>query len=187
MEEDNLGAGRLEAINRGSDGGEQLADLDLLRLLGEQLLVDQSALLNRLMPLLEPSEVQRLALRHPLLQLRGATAALERQRSVKRCRHLLAAWSGQRLETLERCIARLLEQEAGGVEGSTGLDGPEAASAASIDPLADMEQRIEALFAELNGDALRFQQLYYAERRYLEDLDKRRRTGYEEVLAQPAI
>jgi DNA primase len=50
-----------------------------------------------------------------------------------------------------------------------------------------MEQRIEALFAELNGDALRFQQLYYAERRYLEDLDKRRRTGYEEVLAQPAI
>jgi len=188
LEEDNLGAGRLEAINRGSDGGEQLADLDLLRLLGEQLLVDQSALLNRLMPLLEPSEVQRLALRHPLLQLRGATAALERQRSVKRCRHLLAAWSGQRLETLERCIARLLEQEAGaGVEGSTGLDGPEAASAASIDPLADMEQRIEALFAELNGDALRFQQLYYAERRYLEDLDKRRRTGYEEVLAQPAI
>jgi DNA primase len=189
LEEDNLGAGRLEAINRGSDGGEQLADLDLLRLLGEQLLVDQSALLNRLMPLLEPSEVQRLALRHPLLQLRGATAALERQRSVKRCRHLLAAWSSQRLETLERCIARLLEQEAGaaGVDFSTGVDGPNAASAASIDPLADMEQRIEALFAELNGDALRFQQLYYAERRYLEDLDKRRRAGYEEVLAQPAI
>jgi hypothetical protein len=102
--------------------------------------------------------------------------------------HLLAAWSGQRLETLERCIARLLEQEAGaGVDGSTGLDGPDTASAANIDPLADMEQRIEALFAELNGDALRFQQLYYAERRYLEDLDKRRRTGYEEVLAQPAI
>ena len=160
----------------------------MLRLLGEQLLVDQSALINRLMPLLEPSEVQRLALRHPLLQLRGATAALERQRSVKRCRHLLAAWSSPRLETLERCIARLLEQEAGaGVEGSAGIDGPDAPGAVSIDPLADMEQRIEALFAELNGDALRFQQLYYAERRYLEDLDKRRRAGYEEVLAQPAI
>jgi DNA primase len=77
-----------------------------------------------------------------------------------------------------------LEQEAGaaGVEGAAGVNGPDAACAASIDPLADMEQRIEALFAELNGDALRFQQLYYAERRYLEDLDKRRRTGYEEVM-----
>jgi hypothetical protein len=93
------------------------------------------------------------------------------------------------LATAESCrVYRLLEKEAGaGVEGSTGVDGPDAVSAASIDPLADMEQRIEALFAELNGDALRFQQLYYAERRYLEDLDKRRRAGYEEVLAQPAI
>ena len=63
------------------------------------------------MPLLEPNELQLMGLAQPLLQLRGATAALERQRSLKRCRHLLDAWSSQRLETLERCIALLLEEE----------------------------------------------------------------------------
>ena len=165
LEEDNLGIGRLEAICRGQDPGHDLADLDLPRLLSDQLLVEQSQLLSRLTPLLEPGELQRLGLGQPLLQLRGATAALERQRSLKRCRHLLDAWSGQRLETLERCIARLLEEDPEGQDGH------------------DMELRIEALFAELNSDALRFQELYYAERRYLEALDARRRAGYSEVLA----
>ena len=49
-----------------------------------------------------------------------------------------------------------------------------------------MEVRIEALFAELNGDALRFQALYYNERKHLEHLDFQRRAAYGEVLAQPA-
>ncbi|MEB3323268.1 MAG: DNA primase, partial [Synechococcaceae cyanobacterium] len=35
LEEDNLGAGRLEAVSRGADPGHDLADLDLPRLLGE--------------------------------------------------------------------------------------------------------------------------------------------------------
>ena len=191
LEEDNLGVGRLEAINRGSDPGHELADLDLPRLLGDQLLMAQAEgapgggeLLNRLTPLLEPSDVQRLTLANPLLQLRGAGAALERQRSVKRCRHLLSAWSSQRLETLERCIARLLEDSA--ADGS-----------ASADPLPsaglDMESRIEAMFADLNSDALRFQELYYNERQHIAHLDAQRRAGFEEVLAvrrdddQPAL
>jgi DNA primase len=42
----------------------------------------------------------------------------------------------------------------------------------------DMETRIEALFAELNADALQFQELYYGERRYLEQLDAQRCAGY---------
>ena len=173
LEEVNLGAGRLEAVNRGTELGHELADLDLPRLLGEQLLVEQSALLTRLTPLLEPSEVQRLGLAQPLLQLRGATAALERQRCVKRCRHLLDAWSSQRLQTLEHCIARLLEPEV-------------PAEPAAPDSGGDMEHRIDALFAELNADALRFQELYYGERRYLADLDQRRRAGYEELVVPAA-
>jgi DNA primase len=178
LEEDNLGAGRLEAINRGTDPGHDLADLELPRLLPDQLVVEQSALLTRLTPLLEPSEVQRLALAQPLLQLRGVTAALERQKCLKRCRHLLDAWSGQRLETLERCIARLLERDA---------PAPAAASA-DLEPVAvDMEGRIEALFRQLNADALRFQELYYGERRYLEALDGHRRAGYGELAAQPEV
>ena len=175
LEEDNLGVGRMEAINRGNDPGDDLGDLDLPRLLSDQLLVEQSALLTRLTPLLEPNELQLMGLAQPLLQLRGATAALERQRSLKRCRHLLDAWSSQRLETLERCIALLLEEERREAD----------ASASGLAPVSDMESRIESLFTDLNGDALRFQDLYYNERRYLTELDSRRCAGYEEVVQQP--
>ncbi|MEI8250026.1 MAG: DNA primase [Synechococcus sp. ELA057] len=175
LEEDNLGAGRLEAINRGEDAGEDLADLDLPRLLGDRLLIEDGSLLNRLTPLLQPTDVQRLALEQPLLLLRGALALRARLATEKRCRHLLDAWSSQRLRTLEHCISHLLQLEQG--------DG--AATAATA-PLLDAEARIEALFAELNGDALRFQEAYYSERRYLADLDQRRCAAYEEVLAQAA-
>ena len=178
LEEDNLGVGRLEAINRGVDPGVELADLDLPRLLSDQLLLSDSEapsdLPTRLTPLLEPSEVQRLALANPLLQLRGTTAALERQRSLKRCRHLLNAWSAQRLETLERCIARLLEE---------GRSAPaEPAESALPQPAAlDMETRIDAMFADLNSDALRFQELYYNERQHIAFLDEQRRAGFDEL------
>jgi len=167
LEEDNLGVGRLEAVNRGTDPGHDLADLDLPRLLSDQLLMAQPDLLGRLTPLLEPSDVQRLSLQNPQLQLRGATAALERQRSLKRCRHLLNAWGTQRLETLERCIARLLQEDT--ATAPAGLD---------------METRIDAMFAELNSDALRFQELYYNERQHISHLDDQRRAGYEDVLRE---
>jgi DNA primase len=179
LEEDNLGVGRLEAINRGVDPGVELADLELPRLLSDLLLLSDSEapsdLPTRLTPLLEPSEVQRLALANPLLQLRGTTAALERQRSLKRCRHLLNAWSSQRLETLERCIARLLEEsqteESLAAGGTSGLSNPGL----------DMETRIDAMFADLNSDALKFQELYYNERKHVTHLDQQRRASYEEV------
>ncbi len=176
LEEDNLGVGRLEAINRGSDPGDDLADLDLPRLLADRLMVEQSELLDRLTPLLEPNELQRMSLAQPLLQLRGTTAALERQRSLKRCRHLLDAWGSQRLETLERCIARLLEQE------RSGEPGPNAATSGNPPARLDMESRIEALFADLNRDALRFQELYYSERKHIGHLDRQRCAGLAETL-----
>ncbi len=171
LEEDNLGGGRLEAISRGQDPGHELADLDLPRLLADQLVLEESSLLARLTPLLEPSELQHLQLAQPLLQLRGATAVLERQKCLKRCRHLLDAWSSQRLETLERCIARLLQSEA--------TPSPADSPGGGLEPVVrDMETRIEALFAELNADALQFQELYYGERRYLQQLDSQRRAGF---------
>jgi DNA primase len=186
LEEDNLGVGRLEMINRGSDPGVELADLDLPRLLSDQLLLSDaevpSDLLTRLTPLLEPTDVQRLALANPRLQLRGATASLERQRSLKRCRHLLNAWSAQRLETLERCIARLLEA------GNAAADAPgDGDLSRALQPAAlDMEARIEAMFADLNSDALRFQELYYNERQHIAHLDQQRRAGFEDVLQEQA-
>jgi len=163
LEETNIGAGRLEAVSRGQDQGNELADLDLPRLLTDQLLLENSALVSRLTPLLEPGELQLLALANPMQQLRGTAAMLERQKSLKRCRHLLEAWGGQRLQTLERCIASLIAEE---------QDQPQAL--ANI----DMEQRIQTLFDDLNADALRFQELYYSERKHIAHLDQQRCAGY---------
>ncbi len=164
LEEGNLGSSRLESIIRGSDQGEELQDIDLPRLLTDHLLVENSPLITRLTPLLEPGEVQLAALSQPILQLRGIAAALERQKSLKRCRHLLEAWGGQRLETLERCIAALIEEE---------RKNPEE--------LFDMETRIDAMFEELNSDALRFQELYYSERKHIVHLDRQRCAGFDDI------
>ena len=170
LEEGNIGSGRLEAISRGKDPGHELADLDLPRLLTDQLLLENSALVARLTPLLEPAELQRLALARPMDVLRGTAAMLERQKSHKRCRHLLEAWGGQRLETLERCIASLIanEQE----QTSTAVE-------------VDMEGRIHDMFEKLNADALRLQELYYSERKHIQHLDQQRCSGYEIAVANP--
>ena len=153
LEEDNLGVGLLENISRGSEPGDQLADLELPRLLSDLLLIEDSPLLQRLTALLEPGELQQLGLVNPSDQLRGTTASLERHRVLRRCRHLLEAWGSQRLQSLEQCIAMLLE---------------------SKEDEGDAETRIESLFQRLNADALRFQELYYNERQYLQQLDQQR-------------
>ena len=170
LEEGNIGSGRLEAISRGKDPGHELADLDLPRLLTDQLLLENSALVARLTPLLEPAELQRLALARPMDVLRGTAAMLERQKSHKRCRHLLEAWGGQRLETLERCIASLIANEQEQTATAVGVD---------------MEGRIHDMFEKLNADALRLQELYYSERKHIQHLDQQRCAGYEVAAATP--
>ena len=171
LEEGNIGSGRLEAISRGKDPGHELADLDLPRLLTDQLLLENSALVAKLTPLLEPAELQRLALARPMDVLRGTAAILERQKSHKRCRHLLEAWGGQRLETLERCIASLIANEQ-----------DQTATAESV----DMEGRIQEMFEQLNADALRLQELYYSERKHIQHLDQQRCAGYQVAVAYPS-
>ena len=170
LEEGNIGSGRLEAISRGTDPGHELSDLDLPRLLTDQLLLENSALVARLTPLLEPAELQRLALARPMDVLRGTAAILERQKSHKRCRHLLEAWGSQRLETLERCIASLITREQ-----------EQTAMAEAV----DMEGRIQEMFEQLNADALRLQELYYSERKHIQHLDQQRCAGYEVAVANP--
>ena len=161
LEETNLGVSRLEAISRGNDSGDELGDIDLPSLLTDQFMVDNNSLSTRLIPLLQPGEVSLAVMSEPMLHLRGTVAALERQKSIKRCRHLLEAWSGQRLETLERCIAALIEEER-----------------AQPDESFDMEKRIDQMFKELNSDALNFQDLYYSERKHILHLDQQRCSGY---------
>ena len=188
IEEDILGAGLLEALTadgleRQPEGaellpmplldpslqahGQCLASLNLRELLDDLLLPDDGDLLALVLALLEPTETQRLNLSRPLLMLRSATALLERQRSAKRCRHLIDAWSSQQVETLERCMAALLEDPSG--QG----DDPEA--------------QIDSLFQQLNADALRFQALYYSERRYIDSLDQQRRASCREALTSATL
>ena len=150
LEEGNLGSVRLEAISRGDDRGDELADLDLPRLLTDQLLLENSALVTRLTPLLEPGELQKVALSRPMEQLRGTAAMLERQKSTSAVGTCLRP-GRQRLQTLERCIALLIDEER------------EQQQPQSV----DMEQRIQAMFDDLNAEALRLQELYWGERRHI--------------------
>ena len=76
LEETNLGEGRMESISRCDDDGEGLDLIDLPRLLTDQLLLESSALVSRLTPLLEPGELQLVALAEPLEQLRGIACLL---------------------------------------------------------------------------------------------------------------
>ncbi len=163
LEETNIGITTLESIVRGTESGEELSSLDLPSLLSDQLLIDNNPLLTRLMPLLRPGEVQLAAFSKPMLHLRGAAAVLERQRSLRRCKHLLEAWGGQRLETLENCIADLIEEER-----------------TNPSKVFDMEDRIDNMFQDLNSDALHFQSLYYTERKHILHLDQQRCAGFDD-------
>ncbi|HRD41194.1 MAG TPA: DNA primase [Prochlorococcaceae cyanobacterium AMR_MDS_5431] len=139
----------------------KLTNLDLVNLLSNQLIPENNSDINtKLVQLLNPNEVQLVALTQPLLQLRGAIAIIEKQKSLKRCQYLLDAWSNQQLQTLEDCIGILIEQE------SAKLPGP-----------VNMESKIDSMFFMLNAHTIRFQELYYREREYISSLDRQRWTN----------
>ncbi len=157
IEEDIYGYETIEKINRGDDVNNILADIDLSQNLLNNLMINNNEYLPKLTPLLEASELRLATLSEPELAIRGTLAVLEKQKSLKRCRHLIEAWSSQRLETLENCIASLVIQDKAEPTNSY-----------------DMEQRVISMFEELNNDAINFQQLYYAERKHILHLDQQR-------------
>ena len=123
----------------------------------DNFLANDNEHLPKLTPFLEANELRLATLSDPDSFIRGALAALEKQKSLKRCRHLIDAWSTQRLQTLENCIASLIVQENSEPSDSN-----------------DMEQKVVNMFEELNNDAINFQQLYYAERKHILNLDQQR-------------
>ena len=157
IEEKKFGFETVENINRGSDKSNVLADIDLTKNLLDSFLFNNNEYLSKLTPLLEASELQQATLSEPESEIRGALAVLEKQKSLKRCRHLIDAWSSQRLQTLENCIASLIVQD---------ISDPNNSS--------DMEKRVVKMFEELNNDAINFQELYYAERKHILHLDQQR-------------
>ena len=157
IEENKFGPEIVEKINRCNDSNNILADVDLIKNLLDNFLANNNEHLPKLTPFLEANELRLATLSDPDSFIRGALAALEKQKSLKRCRHLIDAWSTQRLQTLENCIASLIVQENSEPSDSN-----------------DMEQKVISMFEELNNDAINFQQLYYAERKHILNLDQQR-------------
>ena len=146
-----------------------LTSLDLPTLLMARLSGEDAIDLQpQLTALLNPSEAVQVELGQPLPTLKAAAAKLERQRSERRGRHLLEAWSAQPIVTTEHCIATLLGQE--------GRQEPEepASPATHPDSKSTAAEEIHALHVQGNKDALHLQELYYIERRTLSDLDRER-------------
>ncbi len=159
IEEKKFGLETVEDINRGGDKSNILADVDLIKDLLDNFLITNNEYLPKLTPLLEINELRQATLSEPDSEIRGTLAVLEKQKSLKRCRHLIDAWSTQRLQTLENCIASLIVEENSDPSNSS-----------------DMEQRVFKMFEELNNDAINFQELYYAERKHIFHLDQQRCT-----------
>ena len=157
IEENKFGPEIVEKINRCNDSNNILADVDLIKNLLDNFLANNNEHLPKLTPFLEANELRLATLSDPDSFIRGALAALEKQKSLKRCRHLIDAWSTQRLQTLENCIASLIVQENSEPSDSN-----------------DMEQKVINMFEELNNDAINFQQLYYSERKHILNLDQQR-------------
>lgn len=129
-----------------------LTSLDLPPLLMAHLSAEDAVdLQSRLTALLQPSEAVQVDLGKPLPTLKAAAAKLESQRSKLRRLSLVAS------------LATLLEQEA--AAAPQNRHDSKAAAA---------EDKIQALYAEANKDALRLQEDYYIERRNGLALDQER-------------
>ena len=157
IEETKFSLEIIENINRGVDTSNVLAGIDLIKHLLDNFLDTHNEYLAKLTPLIEANELRQATLSEPESEIRGALAVLEKQKSLKRCRHLIDAWSSQRLQTLENCIASLIIQDNSDPSNSS-----------------DMEERVIKMFEELNNDAINFQELYYAERKHILHLDQQR-------------
>ncbi|WP_320664540.1 DNA primase [Prochlorococcus sp. MIT 1223] len=157
LEEEKVGPDLLESVNRGDSSGDELFAINLNDLVFDKLINEDSKTLSKITQLLTPGEFQLTAMSQPTHLFRGAMATLERQKSIKRCRHLIESWSSQRLRTLEECITSLIE--------NNRLDTSES---------VEIEDKINLMFNQLNNDAINFQELYYSERKHILYLDKQR-------------
>ncbi len=156
IEENTLGRNYLNKI-LDSDSEitiNEFININLISLLPDYLAVNYSETSNKFNIFINPNELFLTTLRSPKDNLLGTLSLLERYKSLRRCRHLIESWSSQRLKTLENCISILINNAA-----SNTLDS---------------NKEIEDLFKDLNSDALKFQELYYMERKHINFLDKQR-------------
>ena len=132
----------------------EFLNINLISLLPDYLSLNNPDSINKINTFLNPNELLLTTLKSPKDNLLGSLSLLERYKSLKRCRHLIESWSSQRLKTLENCISILINNP----------------SSNSI----DSDKEIDVLFSDLNSDAIKFQELYYLERKHMSLLDKQR-------------
>ncbi len=156
IEENNLGSNYLNELLQSKSQilNKEFSDIDLISLLPDHLALNNNELSNKINILVNPNELFLTMLSNPRENLLGTLSLLERYNSLKRCRHLIESWGSQRLKTLENCISILIENTSSGIP--------------------DTNKEIDDLFKDLNSDAIKFQELYYLERKHINFLDKQR-------------
>ena len=136
---------------------KDFVNIDLISMLSNSFEINNLELSEKLNIFINPSELFLTTLNDAKYNLLGTLSLLEKNKSLKRCRHLIESWSTQRLKTLENCISILID---------------------SNSQSNDSNEEIEDLFKELNSDAIKFQDLYYLEREHIISLDKERCGNY---------
>jgi DNA primase len=137
--------------------------LDLMTALHNQIETFPPDIAPTVIELLQLDEMTKIDLVHraPLV-IRGASARLEKLESEKRYRHLLNSWQVQTIQSIERCITLLLEEDFSAVH--------------------DPNHRVEQLYQQLNQEAFHFQKLLYDEHRYLNHLDRQRCASTQDLV-----
>tara|TARA_Y100001970_G_scaffold288149_1_gene414646 strand:- start:20975 stop:22996 length:2022 start_codon:yes stop_codon:yes gene_type:complete len=156
IEEDFFGKDYLIKLNEISQN--DFIKIDLLSSLPDFISINNHEIIDKLGFFINPNELFLTTLNNPKDNILGILSLLERYKSLKRSRHLIASWSSQRLKTLENCISILINSD--------------------YSKSSDSNKEIEDLFKDLNSDALKFQELYYLERQHIIALDKQRCGNY---------
>tara|TARA_Y100001968_G_scaffold3388_1_gene2883 strand:+ start:4083 stop:6119 length:2037 start_codon:yes stop_codon:yes gene_type:complete len=144
----------LEICSDHPELSRKLEELDLMDHISDRIMSVDVELSKKYNFFMNPNELILASFSNPENYLIGVFSLLERYKSVKRCRHLIESWSGQRLRTVENCIALLIDKE--------------------NEDNSSMETQIDNMFLELNSDAINFQKLYYTERKHISSLDQQR-------------
>ena len=156
IEQNNLGLNYLNDLKQSNSQNLQkdFSSINLISLLPDYLALNNPESSNKINIFINPNELFLTLLSNPKENLIGTLSLLEKYNSLKRCRHLIESWGSQRLKTLENCISIL-------------IDNPYSGS-------SNTNKEIDDLFKDLNSDAIKFQELYYLERKHINFLDKQR-------------
>jgi DNA primase len=156
IEQNNLGSNYLNDLKQSNNQilQKDFFAINLISLLPDYLSLNNPESSNKVNIFINPNELFLTLLSNPKDNLLGTLSLIEKYNSLKRCRHLIESWSSQRLKTLENCISILIDNSSAGSSNSN--------------------KEVDDLFKDLNSDAIKFQELYYSERKHMNFLDKQR-------------